>query len=134
MPANKVRLYAQLLQKLAHDVSGKEFEERARKFIQLLHDRGDSRLVGSILKEFERMWKSGEGKEALIVAEGPLSKEMKERFEKILEKEGYRVQEKIDEDAKGGAILFLGNEYMIDGTVRGKLNKIWNQLSSEHHG
>ena len=45
-------------------------------------------------------------------------------MEQSLAKKNYVMEEKVDPAVIGGVALFLGNEYVVDGTARGKLQRI----------
>lgn len=127
MAGNKSQSYVRLLLELSKDSSMKR-EEKARKFIQLLRRRGDTRLFSKILRDFGRKWQTFEGKTARIVSAKKLEESARDTAEKSLKKLGYQMQEEIDTDLKEGSAIFLGNDYLIDGSVNGKLKKILDTL------
>ena len=48
----------------------------------------------------------------------------------VLKKDGYQVKEEQNESLIGGTAVFLGNEYLFDNTVKGKLQKLKAVLKS----
>ena len=59
-----------------------------------------------------------------MVSAEPLLKETRMHMEQSLAKKNYVMEEKVDPAVIGGVALFLGNEYVVDGTARGKLQRI----------
>ena len=104
--------------------SEKEARETMQAIKRLLYKRGDFKHVSRILQEFERAWQERKGKIATVVTAFPLAEKTKIAIEKSLEKSGYAKQEQIDKDVIGGMALYLGNEYVIDGTIKGILQRM----------
>src|SRR3989344_8710695 len=120
MPS-KTRTYTQILLSIASEGSGDDFREKAKQFLQLLRRRGDFRLIGKILREFERRWEATKGKTATVVAREPLSGSVRIIIERELKNRGYALKEVVNPEVKDGMAVFLGKEYFIDGTVKGRL-------------
>jgi len=110
-------------------LSEKEAGKRAQNWKHLLYKRGASKQVSKILQEFARAWKERNGKMAVLLTAEPLPDKTSKQFEAALSKRQYRTEEKVDPSVIGGVALFLGNEYVIDGTIRGKLKRISKLLT-----
>ena len=104
--------------------SEKEATERVKSLKILLQKRGDFKQLSKILYEFTRAWKERKGPVAEVVSTEPLSGKVRESMEKSLKKKGYIMEERIDSSVIGGIALYLGRDFLIDGTIRGKLKRI----------
>ena len=122
---HKAKVYAKALVAL----NGKTEEEQklvAQRLKQLLKKRGDLRLLSAILKETENLQ---QGNRAQIVTASKLSEQARNTLKESLEQKGFSMQEKVDAHVIGGIAMYLGKEYMIDATVRRKLQKLWQKIS-----
>ena len=52
--------------------------------------------------------------------------------EQSLAKKRYIMEEKVDPGVIGGVALYLGNDFVIDGTIRGKLKRISKLLTNSN--
>lgn len=102
----------------------KEAEEIVKRLKQLLKRRGDLRLIYQVEKEFIKMEAEKEGVPAEVVTATILSDQARKEIEQSLEKKGFTMRERIEPDLIGGTAIFLGKEQLIDGTIRGRLNRI----------
>jgi F0F1-type ATP synthase delta subunit len=109
----KAKRYAKLL---------RETQADPKRFVGLLKRRGDLRLLSEIQKEFQRD-KDGRVAEVISVKEVP------QALTESLERKGYLVKRRHDKSVLGGAAVILSNEYLIDNTVRGQLQKLWQKIS-----
>ena len=119
-------MYARAFLEAADSKTEEEQKHVAQRLRQLLKKRGDLRLLSHILKEIESLQ---QGNPAQVVTAFKLSEQAKSTLEKSLEQKGFSMQEKVDAHVIGGIVMYLGKEYMIDGTVRGKLQKLWQKIS-----
>lgn len=119
---HKAKLYAKALKAALEGKSSNEEKKIIRRFKELLKKRGDLRIAYHVEQEFKLLQEDGTPAE-VITAE-PLSQDAKTDMKKTLEKKGFSMKETVDPNLIGGTAVFLGTEYMIDGTVRGKLNRI----------
>ncbi|MBI2577285.1 MAG: F0F1 ATP synthase subunit delta [Candidatus Wildermuthbacteria bacterium] len=126
MAGNKSQSYAQILLGLVKDSSLKT-DEKAKKFVQLLRKRGDTKLFSRILREFERRWESAGEKTARVVSAKKLEGSVREATERSLKELGYQMKEETNPELKEGTAIFLGKDYLIDGSVQGKLRELWRQ-------
>lgn len=129
MPRNKAKTYARLMVDALDGLSEKEAKQKIHIIKQLLHKRGDFKQVSRILQEFTRAWKERKGKVATVLSAEPLVDKMRKQFQEALSKKRYIMEERIDPSAIGGVALSLGNEFLIDGTIRGKLKRISKLLT-----
>lgn len=124
--AKKTLVYARALLETFKQVPEKEWKGVALRFKRLLKKRGDLKLASSILQEFGKLWESREGTVARVVtAKEPSAAGA---VEKALEERGYQVKREADMRLIGGVAVFLGNEYLADNSVRGRLRKLQAML------
>lgn len=115
-----------MLRKIAHTASKENEKEQLKHFVMVLRKNGDTRMFEKILKEFERLEEQEEGKKITVVSSEPISENMKSNIRHVVGK--GTIEEKIEKGRGAGMSIFVGNEYVIDGTVKGKLRSIWQQL------
>src|SRR3989338_3962709 len=124
MAKAKAKIYARVLVDSLKEAKQHKQTEIMRAFKTLLQKRGDVRQLSAILREAEKLWHDTEGKLAKLVSAEALTSGDKESIEKFLNKVGYRMEEEIDPKLIGGMALILENSFVIDNTVRGKLQRI----------
>jgi F0F1-type ATP synthase delta subunit len=124
----KARTYAAIMVQALDGVSEKEAIGKIRRLKALLYKRGDFKHMGKILQEFSKAWQERKGKVATVVTAEPLSDKAKKNIDASLAKGGYVSAQKVDESVIGGMALYLGNDYVIDGTIKGKLQKLARYL------
>ena len=124
---SKTRRYAEVLFEYMKDASEKEAAKRIQVFKELLKKRGDLKLLTTVLQEFQKLWRDRNGKIAEVVSAKPLSVHTEESFKKQLSKQGFLVEQKIDEKIGAGVAIYLGNEYLIDNTLKARLKRIWQK-------
>ena len=127
--SSKAKTYAHVMVEVLDGLSEKEAAKRVKSLKILLQKRGDFKQLSKILYEFTRAWKERKGPMAEVVSAEPLSSKVRESMEKSLKKKGYIMEERIDPSVIGGTALYLERDYMIDGTVRGKLRRIARLLN-----
>ena len=128
MRQGKAKTYAKAMVAAFEGVLEKEAKKRAQILKRVLYKRGDSKHISKILQEFARAWKERNGKVATVLTVEPLAGKTKKRFEQSLSKKRYIVEEKVDPSVIGGVALFLGSDYVIDGTIKGKLQRLARRL------
>ena len=126
----KVSLYAKVLVQSLNGASEKEQKEIAVRFKRLLKKRGDLRHLSSVLQEFLKLWEERKGKIARVITAHEFSSSFVSSMKNVLKKDGYQVKEEQNESLIGGTAVFLGNEYLFDNTVKGKLQKLKAVLKS----
>jgi len=127
--SSKAKTYAHVMVESFDGLSEKEATKRVKSLKILLQKRGDFKQLSKILQEFSRAWKERKGRVAEAVSAEPLSSKTREKMEKSLKKKGYIMEERIDPSVIGGTALYLGRDYLIDSTIRGKLKRISNRRS-----
>lgn len=121
---NKKALYARVLLESLQEASESDARKKAKLFVQLLKKRGDLKLAASILKEFAGLWKERKGKIASIRIAVTLSHQVEESLKKNLSRQGYVVEQEQDPALIGGVEILLGTEYLVDNSIRGRLQRI----------
>ncbi len=121
---SKARTYAQVMVRALDGASEGEAAQKVQRLKRLLYKRGDFKHISNILREFARAWDERKGRKAIVVSAQPLAESTKADMQKRLEKSGYTLQERIDPTVIGGTALYLGNDYVIDSTIRGKLQRL----------
>lgn len=122
--AKKTSLYAKVLVQSFDGASVEKQREIAIRFKSLLKKRGDLRRASSVLQEFLKLWEERNGKIARMVSANELPSSIATQMKSMLKKDGYQVKEEQNESLIGGTAVFLGNEYLFDNTVKGKLQKL----------
>lgn len=126
---NKARQYTRALVEALEGKTQKEAEGIVKRLKMLLKKRGDLRLIYQVEKEFIKMEAEKEGVPAEVVAASALSDQTRKEMEQSLEKKGFTIRERVEPDLIGGIAIFLGKEQLIDGTIRGRLNRIAKLLA-----
>jgi F0F1-type ATP synthase delta subunit len=121
---NDVRQYGRVLVDILKDASEKEALEKAKRFKKMLYKQGAFKRVGEILMNFSKAWKEKDGAIATVVSAQPLSAQTKSNMEETLKEKNYVMEEEVNPYVIGGVAMQLGNSYLIDSTIRGKLKKI----------
>jgi F-type H+-transporting ATPase subunit delta len=113
------------------DICGDELDDRARKMIQVLARNKRLGLIGEIRDQFEELKAQDEKVlDVEVVSARPLSAEQEERLRSALAERYQRevtMSSRVDEHLLGGAVIRAGDT-VIDGSVRGKLNKLAETL------
>jgi F0F1-type ATP synthase delta subunit len=130
---SKTRIYAQVMAEALHNISEKEAATKIKRLKHMLYKRGDFKHTSAILREFSKMWRERNGKTATIVTAQPLAQGIKQYIEQPLRKSGYALEEKVDERVIGGIVLYLGSDYVIDSTMKGKLQRLAKNLKFEQY-
>lgn len=113
------------------DICGEELNDKARKLVQVLARNKRLGLIEEILEQYEL--KRAQDEQTLdveVVTAYPLSDEQAARLKQALgEKYAKEVNlsSVVDEALLGGAVIRAGDT-VIDGSVRGRLNKLAESL------
>ena len=105
-------------------------EKIAQKFKHLLKKRGDLRLMSQIIRELKAFQGEKEGKRAQVISAFALAEDAKLVLQKSLKQRGFRMEEKVEPKLIGGTAIFLEKEFLVDGTVRGRLQRIAQLVKS----
>tara|TARA_B100001971_G_C18092106_1_gene484045 strand:- start:240 stop:629 length:390 start_codon:yes stop_codon:yes gene_type:complete len=128
--ASKSNIYARVLADAVKEVSEDKATIVVQNFKKILKKRGDLKLASQILQEFNEIWISQKGTVASLVTASVLSDTARKETETSLKAKGFVLEQKVDPAVIGGVAIFLGKDYMIDGTVRGRLKKLTRILKS----
>lgn len=123
----RTKLYANVLWESSHGKSKEEIAQIAKRLKDFLKRQGELRLISAVLREAKTLQ---QGKPGLVISASPLSSGMRAKFAHLLFRQNYRMEERVDKEVIGGAAVFLGNEYLIDNTIRGRMQKLWKKVSS----
>lgn len=129
MIGKKAKIYARVLFEVLEGQSEKEIKLSSSRFKELLKKRGDLKYLAQILREFKVLEEEKDGKVGEVVGASLLSGVVKSQLQKALEDKGYQMKERVEPAVIGGQAIFFGKEYMIDGTIRGKLKRLSQNLS-----
>ena len=113
------------------DVCGEELDDRAKKLLQALADNDRLDLLTEIRQQFEAL--KAEEEKSLDVEvvsaydlddaqRANLVRSLSEKFEKEIS-----IESRVDRSLIGGAIIRAG-DVVIDGSIRGRLNKLAEKL------
>ncbi|MDP3900805.1 MAG: F0F1 ATP synthase subunit delta [bacterium] len=120
---SRARTYALALSSSLKD--GKETEVRIARFRQIVKKRGDTRLLGSILRELEVEAELEKGKKAVLVTSSKLSSKLRKEIDELFTNLGWALREEVRAEVIGGAALFLQDSVLIDGTAKKRLQEIF---------
>ncbi len=113
-------------------VCGDEVGEPGGNLVRLMAENGRLKLVAEVAALYEVLRAEAEGKvEAQVISAQPLSDEQRAAIAASLSKRlgsDVSLSVEIDEELLGGAII-RANDLVIDGSVRGRLNKLASQLA-----
>ncbi len=117
--------------KVVDEVFSAHQSQEMTNFIKIILDKRRIRELMAIAREFENLIDHHKGiVKAIAYTTKPLDNEEIERLQKkISEMSGKQIEliNKIDENLIGGVLIKLGDR-VIDGTLKGKLDKLQNSL------
>ena len=113
------------------EICGDELDDRGKKFLQSLADHDRLPLIGEIREQFESL-RAEELKhlEVEVISAFELTNEQSESLKKALNRKFEKeisIETRVDKSLIGGAVIRAG-DMVIDGSVRGKLNKLAETL------
>jgi len=117
--------------KVVQEVFGKNQSEEINNFIKIILDKRRIKDLFSIAKEFEDLIYEHKGiVKAIAYTTKPLTVDeqlaLKEKLQFMTKKE-IELINRIDVNLLGGVMIKLGDR-VIDGTLRGKLNRLQSSL------
>lgn len=121
---SKVRIYARVLHEALKGVSLAEQKKRIGVFKEILKKRGDIKLSHGILQEFHRLQKEEKGRSGEVISASVLQPSVKTMFSKMFKSMKFTLEDRVDPAVIGGVAVFLGNEFLIDNTILGRLRKL----------
>ncbi len=118
---------------VVNQILGKRVSEKARNLVLLLVRRGRSELLPRVASEYRRLYDRREGiVEATVTSATSLEEdELAAIRSRIGELTSGKVEmtTRVDPSILGGVIIQLGDQ-LIDGSVRGRLERLRNQLAA----
>ena len=116
---------------LVLDIGGDALNEQARNLVRILAQYRRLSVVPTIVAQYESLRAEAEGVvEAEIESARPLSREHEQIVAKALEGRlgrRIRIRSIVNEELIGGAVIRAG-DWVIDGSVRARLNKLASAL------
>ncbi len=129
--ASDPKVTREQLTALVTGIGGDRFTLEARNFIRLLIDNRRLTLAPEIAGIFERLRDEAEGTiEAEVVSAFPLSAEQSAKIAASLKRRLAReikLESRVDQSIGGGVVIRAG-DLVIDGSVRGRLERLAAQL------
>ncbi len=113
------------------ELCGDELDDRGKNFLQALADHDRLSLVAEIRSQFEEL--RAEEQRSLdveVVSAFALSDEQRNGLQQALKQKFNKdisIETRVDKSLIGGAVIRAG-DMVIDGSVRGKLNKLAETL------
>ncbi len=125
--SKKIRRYVKaLVGSLVKARTRKEAAVMLSNFFLLVKRRGDTKFLYAILREAQYEYETKGGKMAEMVSAVPVSPAARKKALSILKPKGFgAVAVRVNPELLGGSALFLGNEYLMDGTLREKLYRMF---------
>ena len=117
--SKNIRRYASALaDSLAKAKTRKEAAVMLDNFFSLIKRRGDTRFLRTVLIEGK--------KQAEMISAAPLSSASQKKTLSLLKHKGFGTPTwRVNPELLAGSLLFLGNEYLMDGTLREKLHRMF---------
>lgn len=122
---------AEKAQKLA-DICGEDIDASGRLFLQSMADNDRLSLIGEVREQFETL--RAEEQRSLgveVVSAFPLTEQQSDELKNALSRrfnKDITIEASTDSSLLGGALIRAG-DMVIDGSVRGKLNKLADTLA-----
>ncbi|MBI4122810.1 MAG: F0F1 ATP synthase subunit delta [Parcubacteria group bacterium] len=124
---NKIRRYVKaLVGSLAKAKTRKEAKAQMSNFFALVKRRGDTKFLQACLVGVQNEYKAKGKKVVEMVSAAPLSLTTQKKALSILKPKGFgAITVRVNPQLLGGIAIFLGNEYLMDGTLREKLYRMF---------
>lgn len=117
---------------LLNDLAGDRFDERFRAFISVVGASRRLPLLPEINALFSKLKQAAEQRlRVRVVAARELDQDQVGRMSGALQRRfncAIDLESEIDPSVLGGAVIYAGDQ-VIDGSLRGRLNKLSNALS-----
>ncbi len=114
------------------EICGDGLDQQQRNFVRLLIERDRIVLIAFICEQFEALRAAHEGRlTAHLTAAQPIDQPIADRLASALSKRlslTVSLETEIDETLIGGAVIRAG-DLVIDGSVRGRLQRLTGALS-----
>lgn len=127
------RVTAQELANLVIEIAGPSLDEQGRNFVRTLADNRRLARLPEISTRFDELKSEAEGViDVTVTSAAPLDEALRAKLAAALERRlrrSVRLQCATDPALIGGAVLRAG-DLVIDGSLRGKLERIAYQLTA----
>ena len=118
---------------IMNDAAGESFNERFRGFLDVLSSNDRLSLLPEIRALFQELRAEAENRlRVKVVSAVPLDEDQAGRLQAALASRfecEIELDNKIDAEVIGGAVVYAGDQ-VIDGSLRGRLNKLSNSLAN----
>lgn len=114
------------------DVAGEDFDEPFKRFLGVLADNDRLPLLPQVWELFREFREEAENRlfvrvVSAVALDDDQSARMKDALARRYERE-IELENEVDPGVIGGAIVYAGDQ-VIDGSLRGRLNKLSNSLA-----
>jgi F-type H+-transporting ATPase subunit delta len=114
-------------------VAGEAFDRRFQDFLKVLTDNDRLSLLPQICELYQALREEAENRLSVkVVSAIPLDEEQTGRMQQALARRfdcEIELENEIDADIIGGAVVYAGDQ-VIDGSLRGRLQKLSNSLAN----
>lgn len=120
--------YAQALYESSKGKSSSESEKVAKTFVALLDHYHDRSLLPRVIVLYEKIRRQQEG---LTKVEAITAKKLSSKSKSDIEKKfngKVEIHEKVHPEVLGGIKLIVNDEYQIDGTMQGRVDRLYKAL------
>ena len=115
------------------EVSGDAFNSRFRDFLKVLADNDRLSLLPQISGLYQALREEAENRLSVkVVSAIPLDDDQANRMQQALARRfecEIELENEIDAEIIGGAVVYAGDQ-VIDGSLRGRLQKLSNSLAN----
>ncbi len=123
-----IKKYAQALYESSKGKSGAESEKIAKEFVALLEHYHDRSLLSRIIEQYEKIRRQREG---IVKVEAITAKKLSNKTKTEIEKKfngKVELGERVRPEVLGGLKLIINDEYQVDGTLQGRVEKLYKAL------
>jgi F-type H+-transporting ATPase subunit delta len=118
---------------LIANAAGETFDSGFRDFLEVLASNGRLALLEEITLRYRRLREEAEQRlRVRVVSAVPLDEDQANRMRQALARRfdcEIELDNEIDKAVIGGAVVYAGND-VIDGSLRGRLEKLSNSLAN----
>jgi len=123
---------AKEVESLYTNIAGDRFDAKFLNLLKVLNENRRVAALPALAEQFEALRRKAEARiKVTVVSAAALQSEQVERLEKALRNRYQQeivLEQEVDASLVGGAIVYAGDE-VIDGTVRGRLQKMATALT-----
>lgn len=118
---------------IVSDAAGDAFSERFQGFLSVLSENDRLSLLPQVAELFREFREKAENRLSVkVVSAVPLEDEQANRMKDALARRyecDIELENQVDTEVIGGAVVYAGDK-VIDGSLRGRLNKLANSLAN----